>query len=473
MKKRYIVGSIVIMLLMLVSTQLVFMKTVKSDPTIHYGDAHVGEFWVSELDVSNEIEEFEYIGIAHARGDHDWVAWDKGFGNISANWTIDIDSTSHPQYYIIYSLVVYNIDNEGQELGNATFSQFIDRDGTFDDSGTLTIPIKFSESEMNEWEDVTLVCYLGAFIQLNETEESRDFSCTADDRSVVAIDFEMPMYEPNFANYLDKANEGFPSMWSWIGGWESRFENEDEMLNEQTFFIVGTSVSTGSQQIDNTSWNLGNMSLRITSTPLKRLKLEGFTTGDLTIEWSHDEIGYISGWAYVNYSILHPSGWFAPVKFRAYIFENETKTIGEAIGWKFFNHSDPDKYFGTFKIPIWAAHINMDVNEDEHINVDGWVWAKTILPCQPVRLGKYGNYSIHINQSVNQTTDLKESSVSFYWEESCSYCNETSETLDVSSLTQFGITTVEADISNALQGEGQSIYSFAADRGDVRVEFTC
>jgi len=463
MKKKYLVGSILVMLLMLVSTQLVFMKTVKSDPTIHYGDAYVGEFWISELDVSKEIEEFDYIGIAHTRADHDWVAWDEGSGNISANWTVDIDSRSHPAYYIIYSLVVYNINNRSQEFGNATFSQSFDKDETYDESGTLVIPIQFSESEMGDWEYVTVVCSLGAIVQLNETKDAKNFSSIAEDHSVVAVDFEMPMWIPLFSYYTNEANEEAPIMWSWIDGWEEKFESETEMLNEQTFFTVGNEQSSNSQ--NNNSWHVGNISVRVKYFGLIT-EDEDFNIGDPIVNWSESG-GYIRGEAWYGYSITYPHPFVYGIRLRMFLKATElSPPEGIALGLKYwdFNDNHNGKVSAFVECPEDAAGNN------SYINVDGYIWAARINTlCY--HLNNYVNYQIHIDQNVNQSYNID--SETYYWEDECAYLNETSETLAVSSETYFGITTVEADISNVLQESNQSIYSFAADRGDTRVEFTC
>ena len=55
MNKKYIIGSVLVALLMLVSTQIVFLNTVKSWPSEHEGDADVGDLWITELNTSAEL----------------------------------------------------------------------------------------------------------------------------------------------------------------------------------------------------------------------------------------------------------------------------------------------------------------------------------------------------------------------------------------------------------------------------------
>lgn len=85
MKKKIVLSSVVIALLMLVSAQFFLAPNVISYPTIHYGDAYIGEMWLSELDVSSVLSEFDDIAITHVKAFNEWVAWEEGFGNITVN----------------------------------------------------------------------------------------------------------------------------------------------------------------------------------------------------------------------------------------------------------------------------------------------------------------------------------------------------------------------------------------------------
>lgn len=160
MKKKIMWGSVFIALLMLVSTQTVFMNTVKSDPTQHTGDADVGTLWISELNVSSELQTIDYIGISHANATDDWVLWEDGTGNINASWSVDIGG-NHPEYFVRFGLTVYNVDDENKIIGNDTFIQTYNANTDYDESGTLTAVIEFTERQMLEYSQ-SLVCYLDA-----------------------------------------------------------------------------------------------------------------------------------------------------------------------------------------------------------------------------------------------------------------------------------------------------------------------
>lgn len=130
MKKRYILGSVIVALLMLVSSQIVFLNTVKSDPTCHYGDAEAGTLWITELNVSSAVNDFDYLGVAHVSAKDDWVCWDDGSGNVTADWEVVIGN-NHPEYYVEHSIAVYNVDNDCAGLGTDTFKATYNADTSY------------------------------------------------------------------------------------------------------------------------------------------------------------------------------------------------------------------------------------------------------------------------------------------------------------------------------------------------------
>ncbi|PNX52339.1 MAG: hypothetical protein BV458_10090 [Thermoplasmata archaeon M9B2D] len=61
----------------------------------------------------------------------------------------------------------------------------------------------------------------------------------------------------------------------------------------------------------------------------------------------------------------------------------------------------------------------------------------------------------------------------FYtWMGNCGYFN-TTYNLDVDSATNFGITTIDCDISNVLLDNEQYVYTYAADVGETQIQLTC
>ena len=80
-----------------------------------------------------------------------------------------------------------------------------------------------------------------------------------------------------------------------------------------------------------------------------------------------------------------------------------------------------------------------------------------------------GNYQIEIVDPTNLTEP--EFTNLYHWIGECAYINGTQSSVSVSSSKYGGITTVEVDITNALEGCGLPIFSCAADRGGTRVKF--
>lgn len=458
---------------MLVSTQLFIAPIAKSDPSIHTGDAYVGEVWVSELDVSTVLTEFNDITLAHARADHDWVAWEEGTGNITVNWTIDIDSTNHPQYYIQYSLVVYNVEEDIVELGNATYAVTINADATSDTSGSLTIPIQFSSGDMQKWSDVTLVCLVGAFVQANGNEDAKDFSHSAGDRSVLAVDWEIPLLSPTFGVYVDEANENCPSMWSYLEGWENHFATEDDMLNEQTVFIVGCGMPDYTEPYR--VWRMGTMKVVIGPNGVLRCDQTRWTTsgqGETTaVSWLANN-DYINGSASLGYNVIQLDDDDKDKLFlRAFVTSKEARMETGRGGIDLTMDGEDQSGRFSFKVKFRPSVHDTDNPQDGIIDVGGFMFAHKRAVYSMVQFNTKG-YQLTYDENPDQQGTISQQSITL-WEDDCAYTNFTGQTLSVSSSTDLGITTVDVDITNALQNGGQPVISFAADRGETRVEFVC
>ena len=464
MKKKYVLGSIIVILLMLVSTQVVFLDIVKSsDPDPHEGNAWVGDLWISELDVSSELQYIDNIGISHSEANDDWVIWLLGAGNIKVNWSTDI-GYNHPEYYVIFTFEVINVDDNCNEIGNSSVEKTYLADTLYDESGTLSVNLQFSQEQKDEGSQ-TLVCVLGAYVQVRNSPEANNFSCLAQDRCVVGVEF-TSTEGPDFSLFRDEANDDFPSMWSWIDGWEEggKFNDQDDMLNTLTFFAIGKNNSNPQQ--NNSDWYLGNISLW--TTRLGRLMKNGFTVGNETVNWSLDANDFAKGKAFFEHGDIFQSGVKIDVYLRMVIWPKEPILPDKYImcyGGKKWEHGDGAGYVAGNV----TAHNSSDEDHDGDIEVNGFIWGRT-LNIRAVQLDKVGDYRIIIDSNATQDTGT---GGSYYWEESCAYQNLTSSSISVDSSCQGGVTTIEVDISDILDSSDEGIYSFAADRGDTIIEFTC
>ncbi|MDH7506323.1 MAG: hypothetical protein QHH15_00845 [Candidatus Thermoplasmatota archaeon] len=478
MRKIIVLSSVIVALLMLVSANIVFLKNVKSDPTIHYGDAYIGEMWLSELDVSGVVSEFDDIAITHVRAFNEWVAWEEGFGNITVNWSIDIQSIDHPEYYVVFGFDVYNIDNDSQVIGSCIYDVTIENNDDYSNSGSLTVFIKFTEDEMQIWDDVTLFCSLGAFIQLNGTEEAKDFTCSAADRSVVAVDFEMPMSEPNFEVYLDEANYHLPPVCSWIDGWEHHFSTESDMLNEQTFFQVGNDH----EELQGQGYPIGCW---LWGTMYCFMQTSNYIWPN-TIQWTINEYRQAESnektWKQKDSFVPGTVSVGCKIDVASPELEGSIKITGTFWGAETFPPRPLGKILDKYSVlefngETWThalASITAVPSVDDQIDpnektVDMFACI-TLWDWRP-RPKLVTDYHLHYDENVEEQETLE--TTNYYWEEDCAYLNSTSEALSVDSSVYLGITTVEVDITQALCEEGMPIYSFAADRGEMRVEFVC
>ncbi len=461
MKKRIWIASVLVALLMLISSQVVLFYTVKSALTPHPGDADAGDIWISELNVESAISSFDYVGIGHVNATDDWVCWEDGRGNVTASWTVGT-GINHPEYWIRIALLVYNIDDDNKEIGNDSVQITRAENSGGESFGTLCVPLVFTPQQMAEYSQ-TLVCYLEIWVTLNNTREAVNFTSFADDRCVVAVEFPSPTIAPPFSAYTKEANEKLPSMWSWTEGWdeERRFDDEDDMLNNQTFFEV--SQSQYSTPACNAPWYLGTMKVKMGNT---RMRWNGYDVTQQTKDWEENPFGKVIGKVFMNYSVTGNTdrGW-AKFRFR---LRFQFGLLGDWAGPTFGKNWNPTKPTQD----RFGGYINVfDDDEDGDIEIWGpsWVRGPKFFFYNPLIL--YGYKIIIVEDGGNTGGENEETT---YWEEDCAYRNNSYD-VNASSLAIFGINYVEADIYEILQSESSNelAYTFSGDSGDTRVEFVC
>lgn len=465
MKKKYVLGSVFITLLMLV-TAIGTINTI-ADPSMHTGDADAGSMSISKLDVSSVVTEFDDIAIAHTIAADDWVCWEEGTGNITVDWEVDIDSTDHPEYFLQYTLSVYNIDDDGEEIGSDIFSKSYIADRAYDESGTLIADIEFDEGFMQEYDEATLFCHLDAFVQLNSSEEAINFTTWAQDRSIVGVSFDSESGEEPFSRFINEANDDWPPMWSWIGGWNesSRFDDEDDMLNTQTFCKVGSESTYPSGSSG--TWDISEFQVSRSSGLVWSSNLFGVDTeytidpdnGDLQEDVKFDLKIMTTGKPPVlvlaRYVLFHEG--------TGDLFDRLANRFGNLFVWTAISQSNP----WPLK-DIIEAHVDDDLNSDDKVDITGKIWAAGRGGYTRIRLAPY-DLKIEIGNGQGAYSASSEEST-YYWESSCAYENGTYDT-EVDSSTSLGITTVDVDITEALESttETEFVYTFRGDRGDTRI----
>ena len=150
------------------------------------------------------------MSIGHANATDDWVLWDDGTGNINASWSVDIENR-HPEYYVVFMLSVFNIDDNNAELGNDTFTKTYSTNTSYDESGTLSVPIAFSQDFLRAYTNATLVCYIDAIARINNTVDAVNFTSWGQDRCVVGVSLVTDQTREPFTRFTDEANEVWPT----------------------------------------------------------------------------------------------------------------------------------------------------------------------------------------------------------------------------------------------------------------------
>jgi hypothetical protein len=450
MKQKYVLGSILCILLMLVSTQVVFLNVVKSDPSLHEGEAYVGDLWITELDVSSVLEEVNYVGVGHANATDDYVAWEGGEGDVIANWTVTTETRYHPDYCVMFSLIVYNIDDNNSEMGSDY--SVIDYDaGTLpDDSGFLHVHVAFDGDFLKNNTEATLVCYLNAAVKINNTDEAVNFTTWGQDRCVVGVVFDTESTFEPYSHFSDEANGNFPNIWSWLPGWDenNRFDDEADMLESQTFFYV-----SGDQSSEQGDWCVGQFDIYMGPGPEY---YADFTRGDL-----YHQIQFDNGVQYVKpyVSLVYHYGGGFPLSVNRLLLTHEGSN-------EIF--SDLALYPKDSVGSSILLHDSDDTDSSGFIYFIGETWSWGFLGFSRATLLCWA-------QIITGEGELQSSGppdIGYYWMNSCGYFN-TTYSLDVDSATNFGITTVDCDISNVLLDNEQYVYTYAADVGDTQIQLTC
>jgi hypothetical protein len=460
MKKKYVLGSVLVTLLMLVSS-IAVVNTVISDPTQHTGDAYAGDVWISELDVSSEINEFDYLGIGHAKAEDDWVRWTDGSGNITANWTVDIDSRDHPEYCVLFTLAAYDIEDDNKQMANDTKMKTYAADTTYDESGTLSISLSYDAEFRETNDEATVVCYLSACIKINDTEEAVNFTSWGQDRCTIGVSFDSSQAEEPFTRFRNESNSEFPNIWSYLPGWNesSRFDDEADMLETQTFFRTSNSEQT----LSSTNWDIGNFDIYLRA--WGGLSGTSFIQENKSIndQWDDEDKLDLNTYADIHYT---RDGAFMPAVMCRYALIPEGQgSIFDRIYKSEIGYHPDDEIGVAFTIPKSDDMIPTDV-----LDLGGWAWVVRPQGQYMKLFAVSDKYTINIVSGTGSSETLN-SENGFYWEDSCAYFNKTFS-LSVSNSKSLGITTVSVDISDMLDDNDECVYTYAGEVGDERIQIT-
>ena len=461
MKRRMIISSTIVVLLMLVSIQMVLLGNVKSDPSWHYGDAEVGKLYVGELNVESAVQSFDYIGIAHANVSDDWVLWEEGKGNISVDWEVDIGN-NHPEYLIVFMMGVYNVVNN-TFLGSDQVYESYDENTISVDSGALGIEIEFTPEEIRNGE-ATLVALFEVQVRINDTSEAKNFTSIAHDRCIIGVDFVGPV-GLSFAPFVENANDMMPPFWSYIPDWEVAFaSDESEMMNETTILfgdLRETHQSSGSSV--NPTWHFGHIEV---------IHEDPEDEPDITVSEEDDHITWT-----LNYPWGNPN---SAVGLTRVSYEFDTwHPIFNPFPHPFCLMGFILRYSNTaiFALKLfwwhgWKPHQKSIYDLSQAL--DGWIDEEdnniyfvagrvAILYGIRYRQIDISDYYLHIDDSDNND-DVGSPSYDWSWRSYCAY-----QKIDTSLVGSV----VKGNIAGLLKSENFVVYTYAGDNGETTVELIC
>ena len=462
MKKRIVMGSVIVALLMLVSTQIIFIKEVKSEPTPHEGDAYAGTFWLTELDVSGDLQTIDYIGVPHVNATDDWVVWPTGEGDVIANWSVDIEG-NHPEYWVIFSIGVFNVDDNNIAISHDCFQKSYNADTDYHETGSLTCNVNFTTGQKYSGEQ-TIVCHLGALVQINDTSEAEDFTIWSEDRCIIGFDFEWPRDEP-FSDFIVESNDNFEPFFSYIDGWDDpgRFTSEDDMLNEQTLVMQSELPSDPPDYLYD--WNLGKIDFYEDWSSYWDLDDSTFTPAVFTKKWGPVE-SIVSGYARLRWEVHANEGdihiqcvWKLRIK-------DPPDEYGRATKMNYFSWEPGEDTTGVeiacIRVPI--SHDDPNGDQDGNISISGTIHAWTIFlwKTKTFNLDEVG---YKIKYSDEEPPEYEEETT-MEWYEKLAYnsgpCN----------ISFSGTSPIIVDISEALLQDGKLLYIFSGDTGETKVTLT-
>ncbi|UCF49318.1 MAG: hypothetical protein JSU91_06100 [Thermoplasmatales archaeon] len=457
MKKRYVLGSAIVVLLMLVTTQTMFMENVISWPSEHTGDADVGDMWVTELNTTSIFTSIKNVSIGHANATHDWVKWTTGIGTVKADWSVDIGD-KHPEYWIRFYLSVFNIDDNSTELCNTSFRKEYSANTSYTESGTLSVIVELSPSFVASNTNATLFCLLDATATINDTNEAVNFTSWSQDRCVVGISLDSEETNEPFSRFTIEANEECPHSWSYFDGWNEsgRFDDEEDMLNNQTHFM---NVNCSSPEITG-DWRLGYITITIHANDDARAGRFYKDEGEKEVDV--DNNGFFTVSPYIDVTVVRNGGNLRGINVRwNALAELPLPVNGFGSTFCPVGETTPVTYRWNKNFDLW------DVNNDEEIWIPvGWIYPKIQK--------SWGQWFFNFNiEKLGVGTPDQPVANNHYWESSCVYQNG-SINFGVSSSSASSITTVKVNLTSMLQSQlsGETFYTFSGDRGDTRIEVT-
>lgn len=466
MNKRIVLASAIMALLMLVSTQIVVMNTVGSDPTPHVGDANVGTFWVTSL-ITSDSARFGDIGVAHANATNDYVYWQFGAGLLTARWTVSLPPI-HPELEICYSMCVYHVDNDNAQIGYDTHIGTYNENTSYEVGGDLTVDVVFTQGDMANGTQ-TLVCLLSGSVKVNNTEQNKNFTTEAWDRAIVGVTFSNIGPGTPFSQIKDKANDDMPSIFSYLPGWDDYFlgeEAEEKMLDGQTVAISGTVVKC--KQYTLGDWKVGEYDC------VRYHKGDGaecdISASNVIPQWkiTDPEREWAEGSIYIEFDVDNqfPKRYTerALAICRVKLFHDYDNKWAADLTFDYGELKEGEgEHYGP--ATVLCSEEYRDPQYPNRVPLHGEMWGQAGCFDYDRITEDFDDWYLIINP--NGKNEPPEEPVHVWdWQAKCTYMEGSY------NVTVSGTSTILIDISEGLEKDNELILTNAADRGDTKIVLT-
>lgn len=458
-KKTIFVFGIVF--LMLVSTEIFFVETTKSDPTAHDGNAYVGGFWLEDVDITG-IDEGPYDQNCHPHviAQDDWIFYSNN-SNIVANWSIDIGAY-HCFFNITFILEVRQVYPSAKYGGsinifNDHYAMNCSANTSYNISGNLSVSLQNYELEDN---NLTLVALLTAFTRSQYFNNGKNLTLMAEDRSIIAVEDPFGSESP-FSYYVNFANYWLPPPWHVVPG----SINNGYWQNNETLFLVGGGgfcpVGSGGGE-PNPMWTLANVNFKCT--PDFKVNITGFSEGETEKTWEAEYgLGVVSGPARVTFTAVRTVWPIRRPALLGFWLVADEGYDGFAFGLGFYPAYLVPVEYNSYIWGFAEGWFPEDTNDSYSIPMNGNVYVG----------GDHRNltdYTLNVNIVEEEQSAY---SSGWGWISNVAYFVNNSYDVGVSSVTMKECTIAKANIKDFFENMADHglLYTYSADSGTKNVQF--
>ena len=478
----------------------------------HYGDAYIGEFWLEERNITLDTKnssgyDVTKIAKGHVKAQNDWIVYDPD-NSIVANYSIQL-SDEHPKFILHMWIEVYAVkSNLSMYIGGASQSVECEANRSYNLHGNISVPL----SDVNfAGGNLTLICSLKAVVygQIKlGLNPAKNITYMVEDRSIVAIE-ESENTDTDFSWYINQADEYLPSFWKDVPDLQNAPRDAQTVWeDEQTVavFVDCTNLAIPVNAVEDTqtenntdggrpTWVLAEIKVEddLNNLPnnlpvwIRSKEFNTFMKWNASIE--ERDKGHFYGPATVNLTILPPTPGCIPVPIYLKWHLSQWDAMEDSGGGTEVWLYTPDYieyYFGTGDL-IWNSarlmgngtiRVAKPVDGGNHtwpVNLRGYIRINLQrFPENPLKEMQYQVLVHFVNSSNNESQNNTNLTATTYyptWEGAVLYWTVVESPISMTSITNDGVTTVEANIDNLVKDSNDVfIYIYGGDTGDNRVD---